>query len=200
MPTEQRERVKKSLGLEGFLIGYVGRLSRAKGLHILTAALERLPGSVPWSLLLLGSGPYGEEMKAWARSRGWEKRLKIMLVKHEDVPNYFPAMDLKLLPSQTTWRWREQFGRVIVEAFASGVPVIGSDSGEIPRVIGDAGLVVGEKDVAGWAEGIERLYRDESMRETFRIRALNRVEKYSAVTVAGQYAEFYRWLAEQPVR
>ena len=46
-----------------------------------------------------------------------------------------------VLPSRTTPRWKEQFGRVLIEAMACGVPPVGSDSGEIPHVIDDAGLV-----------------------------------------------------------
>ena len=66
-------------------------------------------------------------------------------------------MDLLVAPSQTTPWWKEQFGRMLIEAMACGVPVIGSDSGEIPYVIGDAGMVVSDVDVAGWARAIATL-------------------------------------------
>ena len=66
-------------------------------------------------------------------------------------------MDILVAPSQTVSNWREQFGRMLIEAFACGVPVIGSDSGEIPYVIQDAGVVVGEKDELGWIAAIAEL-------------------------------------------
>ena len=79
-----------------------------------------------------------------------------MLVKHSEVPRYLASMDMMVAPSQSMRNWREQFGRMIIEAFASGVPVIGSDSGEIPFVIADAGRVVAEADAAAWTAEIAR--------------------------------------------
>ena len=113
-------------------------------------AMEQVGDAEPWSLLLLGSGEYKEKLQEWAARNGWS-RVKVMLAKHAEVPRYLGCMDLMVAPSQTMKNWREQFGRMIIEAFACGVPVVGSDSGEIPFVIGDAGRVVAETDVAGWA-------------------------------------------------
>ncbi len=76
-------------------------------------------------------------------------------VAHDDVPEHLNAMDLLCAPSQTTTRWREQFGRMLIEAMACGVPVVASRSGEIPHVVGDAGLVVDEADV-GRVDGRHR--------------------------------------------
>jgi glycosyltransferase involved in cell wall biosynthesis len=91
--------------------------------------------------------------------------------------------------------WREQFGRMIIEAFACGVPVIGSDSGEIPFVIGDAGRVVAEADVAGWANAIAELLASPEKRDDLKNRGLARAPRYSVATIAKQYGEYYRWLA-----
>src|SRR5207245_3300012 len=77
-------------------------------------------------------------------------------VPHHEVPRYLERMTALVLPSLTTPTWKEQFGHVLIEAMACGVPVIGSDSGAIPEVIGDAGLVVPEGDVAGLAEALRR--------------------------------------------
>ena len=85
-------------------------------------------------------------------------------VPHDKVPEYLNAMDLLVAPSQTTPWWKEQFGRMLIEAMACGVPVIGSDSGEIPYVIGDAGMVVSDVDVAGWARAIATLVESPDRR------------------------------------
>ena len=106
---------------------------------------------------MLGSGPMEGKILDWAKTRGWSDRVRIMLARHDEVPSYLGTMDMLVAPSQTTCHWKEQFGRMLIEAFACGVPVIGSDSGEIPYVIGDAGRVVGEKDVLGWAAAIIEL-------------------------------------------
>ena len=65
---------------------------------------------------------------------------------HAGVPKFIDSLDALVIPSETTPTWKEQFGRVIPEAFSIGVPVVGSDSGSIPEIIGDAGLVFHEKD------------------------------------------------------
>ena len=135
----------------------------------------------------------------WAKARGWGDRVRIMLAKHDEVPSYLGAMDLLVAPSQTTWHWKEQFGRMLIEAFACGVPVIGSDSGEIPYVIGDAGRVVGEKDVAGWAAAIVELLDSPDLRAELARRGLSRCQDYAVTTLAEKYRDYYRWLAEQPV-
>jgi phosphatidyl-myo-inositol dimannoside synthase len=195
-----RAQVLGELGLEPPVIGFVGRLTRAKGLDVLMQAMEQVGGEKPWSLLLLGSGEYEQKVREWAAQKGWAGRVKVLLVKHRDMPRYVASMDLMAAPSQTMKNWREQFGRMIIEAFACGVPVIGSDSGEIPFVIGDAGRVVAEADVAGWARAIGDLLASPEKRDELKATGLARAPKYSAATIAQQYGDFYRWLAAQSPR
>jgi glycosyltransferase involved in cell wall biosynthesis len=193
-----RAEVLKELGLEPPVVGFVGRLTRAKGLDVLMQAMEKIGGASKWSLLLLGSGEYQDQVRQWAARLGWQDRVKIVLVKHAEVPRYLGSMDMLVAPSQSMKNWREQFGRMIIEAFASGVPVVGSDSGEIPYVIGDAGMVVGEADVAGWARVIQQLIESPPLREKLRLQGLERATRYSAATIAQQYRDYYRWLVGQP--
>jgi glycosyltransferase involved in cell wall biosynthesis len=77
--------------------------------------------------------------------------------------------------------------------------VIGSNSGEIPYVIGDAGMVIGEADVVGWARAIQQLIESSTLRDQLRQRGLERASRYSVATIAQQYRDYYRWLVEQPV-
>ncbi len=199
LPDDERQSLLKELGLQPPVLGFLGRLSEDKGLDVLMQAVELLPESQPWSLLLLGSGPYQDKVEAWASAKGWQKRVRVKLVKHQDAPRYVAAMDMLLAPSQTTRHWREQFGRMIVEAFASGVPVVGSDSGEIPFVIADAGRVVAEQDPAAWARTIQELLGQPEIRKMLAQRGLLRATRFSCPAVAAQFAEFYRWVAQQPV-
>ncbi len=200
-PLGDRERhdLLRELGLEPPVLGFLGRLSADKGLDVLMRAMELLPKDQRWSLLLLGSGPYKDKVEAWARAQGWQHQVCVKLVKHDDAPRYVAAMDMLLAPSQTTRHWREQFGRMIVEAFASGVPVIGSDSGEIPFVIGEAGRVVPERDPAAWARTIQELLQEPKTRKTLAQRGLERATQFSCASVASRFGEFYRWVAQQPV-
>jgi phosphatidyl-myo-inositol dimannoside synthase len=192
---DQRASVLRELGLEPPVIGYVGRFTQAKGLDVLMKAMEQVSGARPWSLLLLGSGEYQDKLLDWAANKGWSGRVKVLLAKHADVPRYLGCMDMMVAPSQSMKNWREQFGRMIIEAFACGVPVIGSDSGEIPFVIGDAGQVVAEANVAGWARAIEGLLASPEKRHELQDRGLARAPRYSVAVIAKQYEEYYRWLA-----
>lgn len=145
-----------------FTIGYFGRLVEEKGLHVLLDAAARLAGD--WRLYLLGGGPLRPALEAQAARLGIGERVTF----HEQVPSReMPAryheIDVLALPSLTRPNWKEQFGRVLVEAMASGVPVVGSDSGAIPGVIGDAGLIVPEGDVSALRNAIERLRADSAL-------------------------------------
>jgi glycosyltransferase involved in cell wall biosynthesis len=77
--------------------------------------------------------------------------------------------------------------------------VIGSDSGEIPFVVGEAGRIVAERDIPAWAAEITRLLDDPSERAQLSRRGLERALQYSVPVIARQYADFYTWLAERPI-
>jgi glycosyltransferase involved in cell wall biosynthesis len=96
------------------------------------------------------------------------------------------------MPTQTTERIREQFGRVLVEAMASAVPVIGSTCGAIPEVIGDAGLVVPEGDADALAGALRRLLLDGVLRERLMRAGVNRVDqRFSWARVADKTHDLF---------
>ena len=106
-------------------------------------------------------------------------------------------MDLLLAPSLTTRRWKEQFGRMVIEAFACGVPVISSDSGELPYVIEEAGWIVPEGDSAAMARTISSALDDGARRAEIARMGLERVKRYSAETLGPAFRSYYRRLVEQ---
>ena len=143
-----RDAARRSLGVSGLVIGYAGRLIEAKGLAKVISAVARCRAEI--TLLLLGYGPERDALQAKARSLGIADRVHILLPRPlEQVAEFMRGIDVLVLLSQTTRTWKEQFGRVIIEAQACGTPVIGSDSGAIPSVVGAGGWIVGEDDVAG---------------------------------------------------
>src|ERR1019366_4025527 len=137
-------------------------------------------------------------LRAWAARHGDRGRVCNSIV-HDQVPAYLNAMDIMCAPSQTTPSWKEQFGRMLVEAFASGVAVIGSDSGEIPNVVGGSGLVVEEKDEAGWARAITDLIDDRERRAAFASQGLARAhDGFAWPVVARSYLDFFESVAHAP--
>jgi glycosyltransferase involved in cell wall biosynthesis len=147
-----------------FSIGFVGRLIPAKGLGVLLEAAAGIKR--PWRLQVVGSGPDREAFEARARELGIADRVEFVGQKGSvEMPAVMQTLDVLAGPSLTSPRWKEQFGRMLVEAMSCEVPVIGSDSGEIPQVIGDAGLIVPEGNVHALQCALERLQDDLELRE-----------------------------------
>jgi glycosyltransferase involved in cell wall biosynthesis len=108
------------------------------------------------------------------------------------VPRVLNAMDVLCAPSQTTPKWKEQFGRMLAEGFACGVPVLGSDSGEVPRTVGDAGLVLPEASPAAWTTALATLLESPERRRELSTRGRERaVTCFSWPVVARAHLDFF---------
>jgi glycosyltransferase involved in cell wall biosynthesis len=176
------------------VVGFLGRLVSEKGLDVLTRALD--DQTVSWRALFVGTGPKEAALREWAGRRGGGNRVAIVTnAGHDEVPAYLNAMDILAAPSQSTPYWREQFGRMLIEAFACGVPVIASNSGEIPYVVADAGLIIDEADRAGWADGIASLLGDSYLRADMARRGLERVQAhFTWPVIACRHLQFFEEL------
>ena len=171
------------------VVGFLGRLVPEKGIELLTTVLDRMTSQ--WRALVVGSGRLEEAVSAWAGRHADRVRV-VTTAQHDEVPAYLNAMDVLCAPSQTTPRWREQFGRMLIEAFASGVAVIASTSGEIPYVVADAGLLVAEDDLPGWQHAIEMLTMEQVRRCELARRGRERAESvYGWPVVARQHLDFF---------
>ena len=155
--------LRSKLQLEVFTIGYLGRFVIEKGIMDLLQAVSLINSD--FNLLLVGSGKLRHKIKEKGRRLGLLEKIRIVdSISSSQVPYYLNCMDCLVLPSRTTRKWKEQFGRVLTEAMSCEVPVIGSDSGEIPNVIGDCGLVFKEGDVDDLSSKITLLIDDEELR------------------------------------
>ena len=147
-----------------FHIGYAGGLLPEKGLDLLLRACAGLEGD--WRLTLVGSGEELEALRKLASEAGIADRVSLgVRLPSAEMPDFYRSLDLLVLPSRTRPNWKEQFGRVLIEAMACGVPVLGSDSGEIPHVIGGAGVVFPEGDVEALRAQLQRLMQDRAVRQ-----------------------------------
>jgi glycosyltransferase involved in cell wall biosynthesis len=175
-----------------FVVGYVGRLVAQKGVLDVVEALALLPPHI--QLRLIGDGVQRSAISARACQLGLSARLELGTGGWtSDVPSALRQLDALVLPSHTTRTWKEQFGRVLVEAMSCGVPVIGSSSGEISHVIGDAGLVYPEGDIPALAAALRRLADDPALRADLGRRGRERVlERYTQAGLARQYYDIYR--------
>jgi glycosyltransferase involved in cell wall biosynthesis len=175
-----------------FTIGYVGRFVPGKGIDILLRASARL--KFDHELLLVGRGPDEGRLRRECEERGIAKRVTWAgPVHYESLPELYNAMDVLVLPSRTTPLWKEQFGRALIEAMACGVPVVGSDSGEIPTTIGGEGLVFAEGDAGSLASQLAKLNDDPSLRGELAERGAKRVaDNFSTAVVTSLYPAFFK--------
>lgn len=160
----------------GFTIGFTGRLVPERGLDLLLRACVQIHGA--WELLVVGSGPAQEELEALAERLGVASRVTWAgALPADDLDMVWPRLDCLVAPSRTTREWSEPYGRAVMQAMGYGVPIIGSSSGVLPEVIGPAGLVVPEEDVAALADAIGQLLaspeRRQEMAQTGRRRVMN---------------------------
>jgi glycosyltransferase involved in cell wall biosynthesis len=186
--------IRRGLGIksEDFVLGFMGRLVEEKGIRTLLEALKNLPEKV--RLLLIGNGPDETALVKMVGALGIEQKvLHINQVPSLEVPGYLNCMDCLVLPSLTKPNWKEQFGRVLIEAMACEVPVIGSSSGEIPEVIGEAGLIFPEGHGDELRRHIESLMRDGELRMELGRKGRERVlEKFTQRKIAEATYEVYR--------
>ncbi len=173
-----------------FRIGYVGRLEQRKGVQVVLEALAELPATV--ELDLHGSGPYEAELRRIVDQRGLSDRVRFKGFCHyEQLPDTYRGFDTLVVPSQTTETWVEQFGRVAVEAMASGVPVIASNSGSLPEVLAGAGIIVPEADVSSWARAIGSLAAHSDDARRLSAAGVTRARAYCWSAVAADHGALY---------
>jgi glycosyltransferase involved in cell wall biosynthesis len=176
-----------------FVIGSAGRrLVPEKGVDLLLKAASRLGGV--WRLHIAGDGPERQSLEQLASKLGVRDRVYFDgVIPSDQMPSYLRQLDVLVLSSRTLSNWKEQFGRVLVEAMACEVAVVGSDSGEIPSVIGSAGLTFPENNADALHQHLLSLQQDESLLSDLRKAGRCRVLKhYTQEHVAAQTVDIYR--------
>lgn len=140
----------------------VANWSPAKGIHLVVAALAQLPG--PASTLDLvgdpGDASYADQVRAGIASLGLSERARVHGSRPpERLAPFYASADVFVLPSRS-----EGFGIVYAEALSHGLPVIATNVGPIPDLVGDAGLLVPANDSVALAAAMERLAKDPNLR------------------------------------
>lgn len=176
----------------GFVVGYAGRLVPEKGVDLLIQAVAELPGM--WQLSIAGDGPERENLLALAKREGVQDRVFFEgQIPSGRMPAFLSQLDAFVLPSRSRTNWKEQFGRVLVEAMACRVVVIGACSGEIPEVIGGAGLTFPENDPIALRNRLIQLMQDEAERDRLGKQGRQRVlDRFTQQQIALQTVQVYR--------
>jgi glycosyltransferase involved in cell wall biosynthesis len=188
----ESQKLRSQLGVDSFTIGFIGRFVKEKGVIDLLKAVSRINNN--FNLLMVGSGKLRYEIEAEGRRLGILEQIRIVdSIPSSRIPYYLNCMDCLVLPSRTTRKWKEQFGRVLIETMSCEVPVIGSDSGEIPNVIGGCGLIFKEGDVGDLYSKIMQLINDIDLRMDLAKKGRQRVlDNFTQEIVAKQTYKIYQ--------
>jgi sugar transferase (PEP-CTERM/EpsH1 system associated) len=190
----ERARMREELGLaeDEFCIGCVGNLFPVKDHTTLLAALQELDGKCgKWRVLLAGEGSERARLEAIVAARHWSDRVIFLGTSHR-VPELLNAMDVYVLPSVA-----EGLSNSLLEAMASGLPVIATAVGGNPEVVDDgkSGLLFPVGDSARLAEMLLRLMSQPEVRLEMAQRALRRArEEFSIESMVEKYASLYQSL------
>jgi len=181
---------------EGLAIGFVGRLVPQKGLDNLFQALALLRGA-KWRLTIVGDGPEREPLEQLATDLRLAARVRWTGgLPAEQVANLWPDLDVLVQPSLALPDWREANGQILMEAMANEVAVLGTDSGVIPELIADAGVVVSAGDVEGLAAGLLRMTDQATRRGLAAAARARALRLYSDDAIAERTLQFWQQVAK----
>ena len=176
-----------------FVIGSANRrLVPEKGVDTLLHALAKLTGL--WRAVIAGEGPEKQNLIQLTKRLGLENRVTFEgAVSSTEMPRFLQQLDVLVLSSRTLPNWKEQFGRILIEAMACEVAVVGSNSGEIPHVIGSAGLTFSEDDVSALFQQLHSLISSKPLRDSLGKKGRQHVlENYTQAKIAAKTVDVYR--------
>ncbi len=189
-----RSESPREFTVERLRVGFLGRLESYKGGELAIRAFAQAGRDLDATLEIVGSGTQRADLESCAAQLGVTSRvIFIGAVSQADALTRIRGYDVVLVPSVSTPSWKEQFGRIPVQAMEAGTPVIASDSGSLPEVLGDCGELVREGDVSDLADRLGRLLRDPERRAELSSRGRRRaVEAFSWEGVSDGVDTMYR--------
>jgi glycosyltransferase involved in cell wall biosynthesis len=183
---------RRALGLDsGCVVGFVGRLSREKGLDWLIESFAAASGRQGSRLVVFGSGPMEGEWRDLAGRLNLDVEFAGALAP-ERVPGVLAAVDILVVPSVTLPDKAEQFSRISVEAMFTGTPVIVSRSGAIPEVVGEGAHLVTEGSREELTQALDLLIENDDLRLALGRKGQTFANaRYSADVLGASLADFW---------
>lgn len=181
--------------VQGLSIGFIGRLVPERGLDLLFRACVQVYGA--WEIVVVGTGPAQEELEHLAERLGISSRIVWLgALPPAELDSAWQRLDCLALPARTTPRWMEAHGRIVMEAMARGLPVVASDSGALPDVVGDAGLLVPEDDVDALSRALRLLQETPERGRAIGMAARARImDQFMDTALARRTLAFWRRIA-----
>ena len=186
-----------------FTVLFCGRLEPEKGVSDVLRAMSLLSKDprladyrVEW--VFIGSGSLRQAIPAVLPEilKNWH--LRVESATYDQMPRHYREADLFVAPSKPTRTWEEQYGMALLEAQASGLPIVTTVSGGIPENVGNAAVLVPPGDVAGFTRGIREFLLSPKKRTDFATRARRRaVNTHDILVGSAQIARVYEQLLRQ---
>lgn len=184
---------------ESLTILFVGRLVEEKGVLDLYQAFkiikQKYKQNLNLNLKIVGGGPLKNELLNLINKDKLNRLVKIEAVKYEDMPKIYQKADIFVSCSKTTKTWEEQYGMVLIEAMACGLPIVAYQSGAIPEVIDKSGLLVEEGNIKGLISAILKIIKDKKLAKKLGKMGRKRAEKnFDAKKTAEELEKIYKEL------
>jgi alpha-maltose-1-phosphate synthase len=194
--TDVSFRERMGLDKDDFVVLFVGRLTKEKGVYDLLYAVKLIsldPLLRHLKIVIAGSGPEKKNIERLVKELKIEQYVKLIgSFPYAEVPALYHMANAFILPSIPVHFWQEQFGMVLIEAMASGLPVISTYSGSIPEVVGDGGVLVQPNDSLSIYENIKKLALDSSLCSSLGLKARTRaIEQFNISRISGMIDRVY---------
>lgn len=182
---------------------FVGRLVENKGVYELLYALHSLKNDKKLSsynilLTIVGTGSEKERIKMTGKKLGILDIIRFIKASYSDIPDIYRAADIFVAPSKENTYWQEQWGMALMEAQASGLPIVTTQSGSIPENVGDAALLVQPGDVISLSNAMKQFIMDQKLRSEYAKRARKRaITKHDIHIVAQKIGKVYEKVLRQ---
>lgn len=202
----QNSKFKSNLKFKKeYKILFAGRLVEEKGVMDVYTAFQNVKSQISncnsnlnIKLQIIGEGPLKNTLQSQIKRDKLDRFVTIVQKRYEEMPKAYHEADVFVLPSKSTKTWEEQYGMVLIEAMASGLPIIAYDTGAIKEVVGDAGIYIHEGDISGLAFAIRNLITDKEFAKKLGTMGRERAEKeYDCRKTAINIAELYRKLVRE---
>ncbi|HEX4154008.1 MAG TPA: GT4 family glycosyltransferase PelF [Acidobacteriaceae bacterium] len=186
----QQSRAQRYAQDSTLKIGLVGRLSREKGIDVFLRAAAKVIRKRPeMEFVVAGDGPERSSLERLAKELGIAEKV-FLLGRMDDMPRFYASVDVLAVASR-----KEGLPIAVLEGMASGLPVIATAVGDVPKVIrdGETGLLVRSDDPDGMAAAMEGMIEDPNLRRSLGASAQRLVAaEYSSGHMAAQYLDLYR--------
>jgi len=173
---------------------FVGRLEKYKGIYnLLKAFIKIQKNHKNIHLSIVGKGSEEEKLKKIVKEKKLENKVSFEIVPYHKIHKVYRNADIFVAPSKDTSTWKEQFGYVLVEAMACGLPVITTNAGSIPEVVKDAAIIIPQNDTKRITDELEMLLKSKRKREQLGKKArVFAVKYYDSKKIAKEIDNIYR--------